>query len=76
MSLSCAPSRGRHFPDRETTRSRVGVTSNFKLVHGQDQHINAWVQNTRPIVLQHSELAQQLQASLPREIDLPPLTRN
>jgi putative membrane protein len=39
---------------------------NAQLVHGQDQHINAWVQNTRPIVLQHSELAQQLQASLPR----------
>ena len=29
------------------------------------EHINAWVQNTRPIVLQHSEIAQQLQASLP-----------
>jgi len=39
---------------------------NAQLVHGQDQHINAWVQNTRPIVLQHSEIAQQLLASLPR----------
>ena len=39
---------------------------NAELVHGHDQHINAWVQNTRPIVLQHSEIAQQLQASLPR----------
>ncbi len=38
---------------------------NAQLIHGQDQHINAWVQNTRPIVLQHSEIAQQLLASLP-----------
>ncbi|MGC1411595.1 MAG: DUF4142 domain-containing protein [Acetobacteraceae bacterium] len=39
---------------------------NAQLIHGEDQHINAWVQNTRPIVLQHSEIAQQLLASLPR----------
>jgi putative membrane protein len=38
---------------------------NAQLIHGEDQHINAWVQNTRPIVLQHSEIAQQLLASLP-----------
>jgi putative membrane protein len=38
---------------------------NFQLVHGTDQHISAWVQNTRPILLQHSEIAQQLLASLP-----------
>jgi putative membrane protein len=38
---------------------------NAQLIHGQDQHINAWVQNTRSIVLQHSEIAQQLLASLP-----------
>jgi putative membrane protein len=37
----------------------------FQLVHGTDQHISAWVQNTRPILLQHSEIAQQLLASLP-----------
>jgi putative membrane protein len=39
---------------------------NYQLVHGFDQHISAWVQNTRPIILQHSEIAQQLLASLPR----------
>ena len=39
---------------------------NAQLIHGEDQHINAWVQNTRPIVLQHSQIAQQLLASLPR----------
>jgi putative membrane protein len=39
---------------------------NYQLVHGWDQHISAWVQNTRPIILQHSEIAQQLLASLPR----------
>jgi putative membrane protein len=38
---------------------------NEQLVHGADQHISAWVQNTRPMVLQHSEIAQQLLASLP-----------
>ena len=36
----------------------------YQLVHGSDQHISAWVQNTRPILLQHSEIAQQLLASL------------
>ena len=39
---------------------------NAQLIHGQDQHINAWVQNTRPTVLQHAEIAQQLQVNLPR----------
>ena len=39
---------------------------NYQLVHGFDQHISAWVQNTRPIILQHSDIAQQLLASLPR----------
>ena len=39
---------------------------NAQLVHGVDAHINAWVQNTRPIVLQHSEIVQQVQAKLPR----------
>jgi putative membrane protein len=38
---------------------------NYQLVHGTDQHISAWVQNTRPILLQHSEIAQQLLATLP-----------
>jgi len=38
---------------------------NFQLVHGTDQHISAWVQNTRPVLLQHSEIAQQLLAGLP-----------
>lgn len=37
----------------------------YQLVHGSDQHIGAWVRNTRPILLQHSEIAQQLLASLP-----------
>jgi putative membrane protein len=40
---------------------------NFQLVHGTNQHISAWVQNTRPILLQHSEIAQQLLASLPHQ---------
>jgi len=40
---------------------------NFQLVHGTDQHISAWVQNTRPILLQHSNIAQQLLASLPHQ---------
>jgi len=38
---------------------------NSELTHGWDQHINAWVQNTRPILLQHSDIAQQVLASLP-----------
>jgi putative membrane protein len=31
-----------------------------------DAHVSAWVQNTRPMLLQHQEVAQQLRASLPR----------
>jgi len=38
---------------------------NAQLTRGWDQHISAWVQNTRPILLQHSEVAQQVLASLP-----------
>ena len=38
-----------------------------QLVHGTDQHIGAWVRNNRPVVLQHSEIAQQLLASLPHQ---------
>jgi len=38
---------------------------NSQLTHGWDQHISAWVQNTRPILLQHSDVAQQVLASLP-----------
>jgi putative membrane protein len=39
---------------------------NDQLSNGQDQQINAWVQNTRPTVLQHYQIAEQLQAELPR----------
>jgi putative membrane protein len=38
---------------------------NNQLANGWDQHINAWVQNTRPTVMQHLEIAQQLLATLP-----------
>jgi len=38
---------------------------NSQLTQGWDQHISAWVQNTRPILLQHSDVAQQVLASLP-----------
>jgi putative membrane protein len=47
------------------THALVIVELNDQLVHGTDQHIGAWVRNTRPMVLQHSEIAQQLLASLP-----------
>lgn len=38
---------------------------NSQLTQGFDQHISAWVQNTRPILLQHADAAQQVLASLP-----------
>jgi putative membrane protein len=38
---------------------------NAQLTHGLSQQISAWVQNTRPTVLQHSQIAQQLLVSLP-----------
>jgi putative membrane protein len=31
-----------------------------------DAHVSAWAQNTRPMLLQHQEIAQQLLTSLPR----------
>jgi putative membrane protein len=34
--------------------------------NGQSQWINVWVQNTRPTVLQHDMIAQQIKAELPR----------
>ena len=33
---------------------------------GQSPQINVWVQNTRPVVVQHDEIAQQIKANLPR----------
>ena len=33
---------------------------------GQNQQINVWVQNTKPVVVQHDEIAQQIKANLPR----------
>jgi putative membrane protein len=33
---------------------------------GQNPQINVWVQNTRPVVVQHEGIAQQIKANLPR----------
>jgi putative membrane protein len=33
---------------------------------GQNQQLNVWVQNTRPVVVQHDQIAQQIRANLPR----------
>lgn len=38
---------------------------NAELVHGLDQHVSAWLQNTRPMLLQHVQIAQQLFTTLP-----------
>lgn len=38
---------------------------NNQLANGWDQHLNAWVQNTRPTVMQHLQIAQQLLVGLP-----------
>jgi len=37
-----------------------------QLVTGQSQILNVWVQNTRPVVLQHEALAHQIRVELPR----------
>ena len=67
LSQLDGPAFGRAYADSMVRAHAMMVEQlDAQLVHGQDQHINAWVQNTRPIVLQHSEIAQQLQASLPR----------
>ncbi len=57
--------------DRAYINSMVHANStmigelNSQLTHGWGQHISAWVQNTRPILLQHSEVARQVLAGLP-----------
>lgn len=33
---------------------------------GQNQQLNVWVQNARPVMLQHDEIAQHIRANLPR----------
>jgi putative membrane protein len=33
---------------------------------GRNPQINVWVQNTRPVVLQHDQIAQEIKANLPR----------
>jgi putative membrane protein len=67
LSKFAGPAFDRAYADSMVRAHAMMVEQlNAQLVHGHDQHINAWVQNTRPIVLQHSEIAQQLQASLPR----------
>jgi putative membrane protein len=45
--------------------SRMIGELNSQITYGWDQHISAWVQNTRPILLQHSDVAQQVLSSLP-----------
>jgi putative membrane protein len=37
-----------------------------ETVHGQSQVINVWVMNTRPVLLQHNEIALQIKNELPR----------
>jgi putative membrane protein len=37
-----------------------------QITHGQNQQINVWVQNTRPVVAQHEMVAEQIKAVLPR----------
>jgi putative membrane protein len=39
---------------------------NSQLTKGQSQVINVWVQNTRPVVQQHLQIAEQIKANLPR----------
>jgi putative membrane protein len=39
---------------------------NNQLVNGHSQVINVWVANTRPVVMQHEQIAEQIKAELPR----------
>jgi putative membrane protein len=39
---------------------------NAQLTHGQSQALNVWVQNTRPVVMQHEQIAQEIKDNLPR----------
>jgi putative membrane protein len=39
---------------------------NDQLTGGQSQMINVWVQNTRPVVMQHEQIAQEIKNELPR----------
>lgn len=58
--------------DREYVNSMVNEHAleisafNTELPVVVDAHVSAWVQNTRPMLLQHHEIGQQLLVSLPR----------
>jgi putative membrane protein len=58
--------------DREYVNSMVNEHAleisafNTELPVVVDAHVSAWVQNTRPMLLQHYEIGQQLLISLPR----------
>jgi putative membrane protein len=58
--------------DREYVNSMVNEHAleisafNTELPVVVDAHVSAWVQNTRPMLLQHHEIGQQLLISLPR----------
>ena len=58
--------------DREYVNSMVDehaletIAFNTELPVVVDAHVSAWVQNTRPMLLQHHEIGQQLLVSLPR----------
>jgi putative membrane protein len=58
--------------DREYVNSMVNehaleiLEFNTELPVVVDAHVSAWVQNTRPMLLQHHDIAQQLLTSLPR----------
>jgi len=66
LALLDGPAFDRAYVDSIVRAHAVVIEElNRQLVGGLDQHISAWVQNTRPMMLQHSEIAQQLLASLP-----------
>ncbi len=54
-----------YIDDMVRTHEAMLKLMNNQLAKGQSQEVNAWVQNTRPTVVQHEQLAEKVKAVLP-----------
>ncbi|HEY2616761.1 MAG TPA: DUF4142 domain-containing protein [Acetobacteraceae bacterium] len=66
LSQLSGPAFDRAYVNSMVNEHALEITEfNTELPVVVDAHVSAWVQNTRPMLLQHEEIAQQLLVSLP-----------
>jgi putative membrane protein len=66
LSRLSGPAFDREYVNSMVNEHALEITEyNTELPVVVDAHVSAWVQNTRPMLLQHHEIAQQLLISLP-----------